>query len=385
MVAVLRKVGLQVNLQKSVWLAAGHRGDLPDITVDGAVLTRVDTATLLGVDLEGEEASAGAKFSKRLATCNMRLQRLPRLPVGENVRGLVAANSAISPLLYMPFGQWEAMGATWQKRAACYIKKCQSQKWTRETSPEMFWFCLHPGHRLHFPWARWYQLVRLVAAAAEWCGADMIQLLRHGDVVPKPTSITDTFLSITRELGILRVQDTLLMAEGAEFQVLRGVRPWAKYNHDLREYMRLVICRRLCRRRPLEFGGLETGFDRTRTTSGIKSLERQGLHVVAAVARKWICGALRSRDRHVRHSRMVAPVYCKVCAVKDTLPHILWQCPRWRRQRTWGQCQQDLPQSLITCGVVPSQWKEQGRWLHTYLVQAPKILMEHMAWAKQAP
>ena len=384
LVRAMRMVGLQVNLKKSAWLAAGVAMDDEQIIVEDQLLPRVNCVTLLGVDMGQPDHDQCTKFSARLATCNQRLSRITRLPISEAVRSMLVANTAVAPLLYVPIGAWTPQGGQWQRRIACTIKRCRAQDWAMETSAEIFWHCLHRGHRLHFPWARWYAVVRLVATAHEWCGEAVRMLLAQAEPIKQPRSAVDILVSLNSELGVTLDATGHLIAEDSRFCLIRGRRSWSEYTHELRAFVKISLSRRLARRRPHEFDGLDTGFDRQRTVQGITALEKEGRVIEAAVARKWICGALRSRDRHVRHSRIAAPVFCARCGTRDTLHHILWECPRWSQYRKWATSQQ-LPTCLSTTGVVPNQWVEQGRWLKQYLKQAPKLLYEYMKWVKNAP
>ena len=178
-------------------------------------------------------------------------------------------------MLYVPIGAWEPQGGLWQKRVACTIKRCRWQDWAMETSAEIFWHCLHRGHSLHFPWARWYAIVRLMATAQEWCSNAVQRLLVAATPVSHPKSTVDIFVTLNRDLNVTFDETGRLVIEEANFTLKRGRRAWGEYMHELRVFIKLILARRLVRRRPQEFAGLESGADRVRTLQGIAALESE--------------------------------------------------------------------------------------------------------------
>ena len=381
----MQRVGLVINTTKSGWLSTKALDEHQKIQLHGYDIPRVEGVTLLGVDLIGQHEDEQTKASKRLATCKARLERIPRLPIGEDARAHLVAASALSPLAYMPIGSWAKLDGRWTRRVSCVLKKCNPNQWIAETAMEVLYFTMHAGHLLAYPWTRWYQVAKLVALAARLALPMITKLLEHATPSLNPKSIADTFVKLSADLR-LTLHQSFVVTDGPRWIDLRqGRRSWAEHLHGIREFMRQVNAARLEARRPGEFAGIGQGIDRELTMMGIRALDKKGEHLLAAAARRWQCGGMRSRERHVRHTKRHAPIICEQCGQIDDLQHILWTCSRWTKLRVWEHYPAGTPRCLYISGVVPCGWRGDKAWLRSYLINAPRLICAYMQWVVHAP
>ena len=382
--AAMQRVGLTINAAKSGWISARNEGRDLHIAIDGVEIPRLEGVTLLGVDLAGQHDGNLTKASQRFQTCRERLERIPRLPVGEDVRAHLIAASALSPMAYMPIGAWVKLDKRWMRRIACVLKRCNPNQWVAETAMEILFFTMHAGHLLAYPWSRWYQLSKLITQAHQLASALITKLMDGMQLQQEPMSIVDTFYKISRDLDIQIQRDFIAVAGPNTIDLRQGARSWSEHLHAVRSFLRKTNAVRLEARRPLEFRGVGQGIDRAMTMMGIKALEKKGDHLLAAAARRWQCGGMRSRERFIRHTKRTAPVTCGTCNVVDDLYHILWTCGRWTRFRVWAMHPPDAPRCLCVNGIVPCGWQGDKQWLRIFLTHAPKLLCHYMQWVVNA-
>eukprot|EP00971_Amphidinium_carterae_P238886 4742002-Amphidinium_carterae.2 len=148
--------------------------------------------------------------------------------------------------------------------------------------------------------------------------------------------------------------------------------------HRLREFVRCHLLRKLARRRPVEFTGVEQGVQRKLAEVVIGA---QASAARKTLARRWLTGSFITSDRWLRHSQKGTHALCCACQVPDTWRHVLWECPKWRAWRAWLKhpSQPELACCTKVCGLVPHGQEIDRKWLRLYAASAVEIYLQYHA------
>eukprot|EP00971_Amphidinium_carterae_P189669 3764789-Amphidinium_carterae.1 len=83
-------------------------------------------------------------------------------------------------------------------------------------------------------------------------------------------------------------------------------------------------------------------------------------------------------DRFARHNSKMQGALCDLCGVRDTIRHVLHECPKWCKWRTWKL--KPSVNCLAVCGIVPLEAKCDKADLLVYAVGAVKLYQKYHEW-----
>eukprot|EP00971_Amphidinium_carterae_P338661 6476112-Amphidinium_carterae.1 len=406
--SLLSKFGLVLNWSKSSWTSNGGEDAAEKAEVDagsakgerascfesgsarGAVrkesglsaetvhsvstaLPYVKQSVLLGADLccLDELPEGATKRESRIAESKARLLRARHLPCHERRRAMLISSTAMSPMGWIPVGPRPTTTCLRVLKNSVLRAIFGHATHYRESAYEVIIGVLHQGHRLD---PSWQCVHELGVMAMEAFVADPVATKSAFErEVYLPAGLFSTLQAATAEMGgVLRGHKLVCPLTEATFSLL--VEPSADAKHRLREFVRGILMSRLERRRWAEFEGVSAGVDGSLSR---RMITCQPTAAKQTLARRWLSGALLTADRWVRHNRAGHGALCVRCGVRETWPHVLWQCPLWQRYRTWVRpgtpCFEELPTCTRVCGLVLRGSALDSAWLRAFALGAVEL------------
>ena len=290
-------------------------------------------------------------FTTKVATTRTRLKRLQWAHLPWNLRQhLISTNVMAGPCWY-PLGQPVEEGVLKSLELSVFYAMFNTNpKALQKAAREAFWCFLVKGHRMHATAARAFAMLACLRRLRPeyqhrlrqlWeRSATTGQLIRQG--------LMDTTRHLCRAIG-LEIDDNLNLTTDQEPPLpLFGPHTAKEFQHHLRGMWRTAQQRALEQRRPhyaglLELGGVNGHLVRkwigamTTTTTTTTRCPSQ-----PTTARLMVCNAHRTAEWASTHVLVAGErkyeATCPNCDqnVPENLHHMVWDCPRWMQQRSFG-------------------------------------------------
>ena len=343
-----RQHGWTVNTAKTVGFSVGV--SFPLIPAGDTVLASERVFKYLGNEVHTHPKQARVVCVKRAAATRDTLAKISQLPkcLGINALTRLVDLEAIPQLTHgfqaRPLPRDLIRPIISAVRRALWKGKKHMHAWTAAVL-----FCYN-YHRIHPPVALAYTHIMSVIRALQGMDPDTLQ--DHARILEAPLlqqarGPMQTFLTQMLAAGFTRGHEWHIFNLGDKTYSLTEVNPKA-FGHILREALRV--------RGLHDLSGQRDCFRDVATADlGVTARWfRAGPGEFTSGLLTLLCDGLWTRARRFRAQKAPTPE-CPVCDVAETVEHVLWHCPKWKRYRCNGlrdyqECVRDSPSARL-CGV----------------------------------